>query len=148
MKDILWEIIMEDVMSMYNTKGTKRSTTRLIHECVGDDRTKQSFKEQCDINSIVAKGRARGFIEHINSRPAFYDDVSNVPSYQEALQIVIDADTAFMSLPAKVRERFGNDPGKMIDFIQDENNIKESRDLGLVKKEPENVNVVQPEVKP
>jgi len=97
-------------------------------------RTKQSFRAQCDINTIVARARTTGLVEHVNSRPPVYGDVSSIPDYQSALHVVIQAQDAFAALDSRVRERFHNDPALLMDFVRDPKNRDEAVFLGLVPK--------------
>ncbi|MEM1832092.1 MAG: hypothetical protein QXJ97_11255 [Desulfurococcaceae archaeon] len=94
--------------------------------------TKQSFKQEADINSIIARWRKTGIIDHLNPSQPRYGDFSNIPSYDEALNTVIAAESAFMTLPARVRKRFDNDPGYFLEFVQDPKNASELVELGLV----------------
>lgn len=107
---------------------------RTTSNTVGDSLTKQCFKEQCDINRIVSKYEQTGLLEHLNQRPGFFEDLTNVPDYRSALNKVIQAKEAFGMLPARTRERFSNDPGEMLGFLEDPANKEEAIKLGLVKK--------------
>ncbi|ETR80120.1 hypothetical protein [Chlamydia pneumoniae] len=51
--------------------------------------------------------------------------------YSEALNVVIEPQEQFESLPAKLRERFGNDPVVMLDFLSREENFEEAKKLGF-----------------
>lgn len=95
--------------------------------------TKQSFGEETDINSIVARfQKGQDISASVRERVAKYGDFSNVPSYQTALDFIVRSTGMFMSLDATVRERFFNDPGRMIAFLQDAKNYDEAVKLGLV----------------
>lgn len=94
--------------------------------------TVQSFKDECDINQIIARVLKGNDLQHVNSRAAKYGDFSNVPDYQSALDLVNRANGFFMEMSPQIRERFANDPAKMIDFLQDENNYDEAVKLGLL----------------
>lgn len=95
--------------------------------------TKQSFAEECDINCILERARQGMDISSaVNNRVALYGDFTSVPSYQDALDLVNRANGMFMSLDATVRERFANDPSRMIAFLQDVRNYDEAVKLGLV----------------
>lgn len=107
-------------------------------------RTVQASKNDCDINKIIARVAKGMDITHINQRAARYGDFSNVPSYQEALDLVSRAQGMFNSMSSKVRERFHNSPAEMIAFLQDESNREEAEKLGLVKKKEKPVPVVPP----
>lgn len=103
--------------------------------------TKQSFKDECDINIIIERVMRIGpdALSHLNQRMAQYGDVSSVPDYRSALDAVNRAQGMFMSLDAKVRERFGNDPAKFLDFCNDGRNYAEAVALGLIQAKPESV---------
>lgn len=98
--------------------------------------TVQSEKDETDINKIIAKVAKGGDLLHVNERVAKYGDFADVPSYQEALDYVSRAQGSFMAMSPQVRERFGNDPGKMILFLQDEKNYDEAVKLGLIVAKP------------
>lgn len=100
-------------------------------------RAKQEFKAECDINNIMAKYARSGLIEHVNRYQGQYGDFTEVVDYQEALNMVSQAQSAFMSLPASIRTRFENDPGKYLAFVQDPGNSEELVRMGLATKRPE-----------
>ena len=94
--------------------------------------TKQSFKDECDVNKIIARFEKTGMIEALNKKTPFYGDVSGLVDYHEALNKVVEVETLFNSMSAEVRERFSNDPEKMIAFLNDKKNEKEAIEMGLV----------------
>lgn len=98
--------------------------------------TRQSEKDDCDINVMMAKYQTTGVEPRSNPRAPQWGDFSNVPAYQEALDIVRQADDDFALLPAEVRERFGNNPTGMLRFLSDEANRDEAIKLGLVMPPP------------
>lgn len=100
-------------------------------------RAKQEFKAECDINTIMAKYAKTGLLEHVNRYQGQYGDFSEVVDYQEALNLVSQAQEAFQSLPASIRTRFENDPGKYLAFVQDPANSAELVKMGLAVKSPE-----------
>lgn len=93
--------------------------------------TQQSLEGETNINNIVKKYKQTG--ELPPTKQGFYGDVSNIPSYQQAVDIVRVGDTAFRSLPAKVRAEFNNDPGAMIEWLQNEQNRPRAIELGLIE---------------
>jgi len=99
----------------------------------GISKTKQSFKDECDINRIMARYAATGTLDFINRREAQFLDVSDI-DFQNAMQIVTQSREAFESLPSAIRERFANDPAKLLGFLSDESNREEAIKLGLVNK--------------
>lgn len=100
--------------------------------CDEPSMTKQSFVDECDINQIIDRARNGGSVDHLNARVPVYADVSNIPDYRSALDVVREADASFMALDAKVRERFANDPGRLLDFLKDPQNYDEGVKLGLL----------------
>lgn len=98
--------------------------------------TKQSEKDACDINNIVRMHMRNG------EDPARYPvllsasvaDFSEVGDYHSALNEVVAAQEAFYSLPAELRTRFDNDPGKLLDFINDDRNRDKAIEYGLIPK--------------
>lgn len=112
----------------------------------GRSLTKQAFKNQVNINTIMAKYRKTGMIEHVNGEQPFYGDVSDIKSYQDACNIVAKAEELFYGMSSDIRKRFENDPAKLIAFLQDEKNLDEARQLGIVAPAP--VAAVPPVVVP
>lgn len=111
---------------------------RLELDCsvAGPSLTKQSFAGDTDINKIIAKFEKTGMIEHVNRRQPFYGDVSEYRGYQESLEMVREAQELFNNMSANIRERFENDPVKMIEFLDNPANLQEAIDLGMVLPDP------------
>lgn len=95
--------------------------------------TKQSFKDECDINNILKRYEKTGSLPSMILENPQYGDYSDVPSYQDALHIVMKAEDQFSSLSAKLRERFDNDPAKFLAFADDPKNKEEMDELGLTR---------------
>lgn len=100
--------------------------------CPEESLTKQSFADECDFNAVMSRWERTGVIEHVNASPPQYADVSDLVDYQTALNTVMSARTAFDGLPSAVRERFGNNPGALLAFLNDPNNRDEGVSLGLI----------------
>lgn len=98
-------------------------------------KTQQSFREEVDINTIVRRFRLTGSMPPARSVPQ-YGDFSQVTDFQTALNELRRSQEVFMSLPARIRERFANDPGRLLDFVGDPESLEEARKLGLVPKAP------------
>lgn len=95
-------------------------------------RTKQAFKNECDINQILAKYQKTQMLTHVNSHQGNYGDFSNATDYQTALNSVMAANEAFMGLSSTIRSRFNNNPASFIDFISDDQNYDEAFKLGIL----------------
>lgn len=95
--------------------------------------TQQNFKRECDINNIMKKFHKTGLVDHVSTYQGDYSDISSVPSFQDALNIVQSAQEAFDSLPSSIRKKFANDPAAFLEFVHDPQNADEMIDLGLRK---------------
>lgn len=95
--------------------------------------TKQSFRDECDINVIMKKWEKTGVIDHVRDIQGQYGDFTDVKDYRSALDAVIQAQEAFDGFPAELRARFSNDPAQFLDFVQDPSNMEEMISLGLAE---------------
>lgn len=98
---------------------------------VEPSRTVQASKDECDVNMIMAKYQRTGLISHVSRYEGKYEDVASALPYQEALNIVMEADTVFKSLPSSLRSQFNNNPGEFLQFVQNPDNAQAMLDLGL-----------------
>lgn len=98
----------------------------------GFGRTKQSFKDECDINNILKRFQKTGVLDFVNKHAAQYGDVIGA-DFQSAMNIIAQANSMFADLPAHLRTRFENDPAQFLDFVADEKNRPEALELGLLK---------------
>jgi phage internal scaffolding protein len=103
--------------------------------CPDPSLAQQQFREECDINRILERFNVTGQLPVVPLPPEF-GDFSGVFDYQTALNSVLDAQEAFDALPARVRERFANDPAAFVDFCLDEANKGELAELGLLDSSP------------
>lgn len=94
-------------------------------------RTKQAFKDECDINQIMARYLATGVLDHARDVGARYADVTTL-DYQEAQNLIAEAASAFASLPSALRGQFDNDPAVLLDWVHDPANLDEAVELGFI----------------
>lgn len=133
------------------TKITARSrhdeyTDEGIKCTLAEKVTKESFTDACDINKIIERIARTGVFPESTQKQ--YLDVSNIPDYQGALSVVLNAQAQFMSLDAAVRNRFQNDPAQFIEFATNAENQDELIKLGLATKREEKPAIVKPDAKP
>lgn len=138
----------------FNGNGEMYSGPYVPRERVGldassDGITRQEFAAECDINVLMARYEATGVLNHYARSEPMYFDASDVPDLAQALAIVAHAEDAFMTLPAKTRAEFDNDPVRFVKFAQDEANVEKMREWGLaapakVPDAPMRVEVVNP----
>lgn len=76
----------------------------------------QHFAAEVDINTIV---RRFGLTRELPAGPAggFFGDFTGVTDYESAVEAVERAREGFFALPAAERERFGNDPGRLVEYM-------------------------------
>lgn len=94
--------------------------------------TKQSFKDETDINFIIRKYHKTGIVEHVRRHQGRYGDFTNI-DFHEAMNAVAEARSMFESLPANVRKEFDNDPGVFLSFAEDPANLDRMVELGLAE---------------
>lgn len=95
--------------------------------------TQQEFAEETDINYIAERYGLNGTIPQVLELPR-YGDFTGLFDYQSAQNAVIEGKRQFMTLPAKVRARFQNDPQQLLTFLEDPENREEAIAIGLVEK--------------
>lgn len=93
--------------------------------------TQQSFASQVDINNIVKRAMQTGSLPEGTSFSLRFGDASTLPDFLEAQIIVASANEAFAQMPSELRDRFNNDPVKLLAFMSDEKNLDEAVKLGL-----------------
>lgn len=109
------------------------SPLRVDHHNTEPSMTDVGAQDECDINLLLERFNRTGVLEHTNTRQPQYGDFTNIPSLRESMQQVINAEALFMELPAKLRERFKNDPFEFLEYANDPDNIPEMTKLGLIK---------------
>jgi len=124
-------------MSMNNKKP--KAKTALASG--GPGKTKQASAAEADINNIIARYQKTGMAPVTDAQRGSFRDVSRIGSYADVLRQVTAANEGFRRLPSKIRSRFGNDPARLIEFLQDDRNGEEAVRLGLATKVEEEVPV-------
>lgn len=124
---------------------------RIVANTEGPSMTRQEFADECDVNMLMARYEKTGVFPFPdgNASPR-YLDLSDIPDFQTAMQVMIDANAAFMSLPATVRREFDNDPAKFVDYASDPEHLEQLREWGLAPpapavEPPAKVEIVNPE---
>jgi hypothetical protein len=114
----------------YKTNGLDRS----VHEVApgGPSLTRQEFRDECDINTIMA--RYDGFLADPMRQvrdPVYYDFTTMPNNLLDAMDVMAKGMAAFMTLPATVRREFDNDAAAFVDFASDPVNLPQMRTWGL-----------------
>ncbi len=101
----------------------KRAETGFLSK--GESRTKQSFKDESDINRVLDRSIRGASLAHLKEHEGTYGDFSEFDENTfEAMQNRIgDAKSLFFDLPAELRSEFDNNPGKFFGFVNNPANI-------------------------
>lgn len=115
----------------------ERRSVKLV--CNDSSRTKQAFKDECDVNKIMKKFKKVMGVDYLTQYNGYaggqFGDFSQVTDYRTALEQVRIAEDIFMQLPAMVRKQFDNDTAQFLDYCQDSNNLGQLEEWGLVEKQ-------------
>jgi len=117
------------------TRSPGRRYTRVTTPILQPSLTKQSFKSQCNIDTILANYKKTGVITHANKTQPQYGDFLQAADYQLYQNKILQAQDAFNSIPSNIRAEFDNDPQKFLEFAQNPENIDAMRELGLAAPE-------------
>lgn len=101
--------------------------------------TQQHFKDDCDINTIIARYQVTGLLTDPNvqaqgvNRTPLFGDFSELPhDYASAQNFIMEANEQFMNLPSTVRAHFHDDPGDLLRAFDDSSRHQELVDLGII----------------
>lgn len=120
---------MSNFISAYGPK------TKVAITFEGKGRTRQSFKAECDINTIMARFKKTGVMDFTSRYQPRYADVT-AADFTKSMHVVAEARSMFFAMPAHIRDRFENKPEAFLEFVQNPNNKEEARALGLLRPEP------------
>lgn len=127
-----------EVMQTLNFSGrlVKRFKTTLS----GVSKTQQQYKDECDINWIVAHNPSDdvNLIIEKNAKAATYGSVNDYETVLEHLDKVAQTRSYFEELPSNIRSQFGNDFKTFLIESQDKNCFDKFVNAGIyegIKKE-------------
>lgn len=104
------------------------------HDPEETSKTKQEFKDDCDINRILAKYQRTGALSHFAKYAPQYGEF-NALDLQSAQNLLINARKMFDELPSNVRAIVST-PAGFLDFVQDPKNAEKMAELGLKASPP------------
>jgi len=126
----LYEIKHSPPKTHYRTAYGPRQ--RLSIAFPENGRTKQEFKNECDINTIMARFDKTGILAFTNRFQPQYGDATGI-EFQNSMETIAAGRSMFQELPSAIRARFQNDPARFLDFVHDERNAEEMREMGLLR---------------
>lgn len=94
--------------------------------------TDGSHKKLCDIHNIINQYDKTGLLNHINQNTPQEIDHTQLPTFQEALNLTTQINQQFDQLPNNIKKRFKNKEG-LHDFISNPKNYPEAEKLGLIQ---------------
>lgn len=101
----------------------------------GKNITQQQFKDDCDINKIMARFVKTGVLEHVRqNNPEGEYGFASSDTFRDSMEIVADANSMFESLPSAIRNEFENDPAKFLEFAENPENLPQMQEMGLANK--------------
>lgn len=124
-------------------KERENGRLRVMLDTGQESRVEQHHKDSVNVNKIIAKYRKTGLFPHRTDVPR-YGDFSSVDDFHGAQNRIRQAEEDFLKLPAEIRKRFDNDPGELVEFVNDPQNAEEAIRLGLLPN-PENAAPAEPQ---
>jgi len=119
----------------YNTDSDSVSRETGISCTQEENLTSQEFTEDADINTIVRRFGLTGELPGDWKAPQT-GDFTHITDFQTALNMVKATEEKFMEMPARLRERFHNNPQHLLSFLDNDENREEAQRLGLLKEIP------------
>ncbi len=92
-----------------------------------DGRTKQCFKDECNINKIMARAEKAGTISHLQKFEGIYADYSDFDFFEQTQKLTKGREV-FDALPAELRREFGQSPAAFFNYVNDPANVDDLRE--------------------
>lgn len=109
----------------------KNGTLKIVSWNPEPSMTQQHFKEDVEINSIISRWKKTGQPPQTYGTSGVYADLSELPSFEQAMNTIVTGKNAFDALPSNIRERFSHDPQKLMEFLNDPENDSEAIKMQL-----------------
>lgn len=84
----------------------------------GPGKTKQAFKDECDINRILQRAQKTGTVSHLAKHQAVYGDFANF-DFERNLNAITRGREIFDDLPSELRKEFHQNPGEFFRYVND-----------------------------
>lgn len=128
----------EKVITEIKDKDGNVIRRRVQHFFTEKNPAKQSFKDQCDVNKMLAQYDKTGDPTplRINDNAGQWGvDAPDAIDFKEAMDTVAEAKSMFEELPSKTRDFFENDPGKYLEFVNNPENSDAMVEMGLATRQ-------------
>lgn len=120
--------------------GKYSKSSKLV--CTEKEITIQSAANNTNINNIIRKAYKTGMIP-VTARQPMFADFSAITDYTEAQIRVQEAKEAFMTLPADLRLKHGNNPAQFIQWAEGASQA-ELIEAGILENPDKQPNTVAP----
>lgn len=114
-------------MIIHSAYGERAKTIKYIP---GKSRTKQSMKDETNINFIIDQYNKTGSLEHLKKYEGQYAQFDSI-DFHTAMNVVVEAEQMFDELPSSIRSKFQNDPGQFLDYATNKENHEGMVEMGL-----------------
>lgn len=94
----------------------------------------QHFKDECDINTIIAHFQETGVMPSGQREPLFGDFAGIPQDFMSAQNLFDEAQERFYSLSSDLRKEFNNNPAELLQFMANPMNADKAFELGLINK--------------
>ncbi len=91
-----------------------------------DGRTKQSFRDETDINKILHRAQKAGTLSHLEKYEGTYGDFADFDFLEANIQIAKGGEI-FDALPSEIRQEFRHSPAAFFEYVNDPANIDDLR---------------------
>ncbi len=85
-------------------------------------RTKQSQKDECDINKLLERSARQGGLSHLDKYQAKYEDYSNY-DFEEHTNKIAEMASCFEQLPGETKREFHQSPDEYFAFVTNPENV-------------------------
>lgn len=103
-------------------------------KCLDKSLTQQHLAEETDINWIVKRYAQTGEVPQHQLPPLNSDFAANL-TFEQSMNLIVEARESFDALPSEIRTRFHNNPAEFVDFMSDAKNGDQIREMGLYNEE-------------
>ncbi len=92
--------------------------TKQVQPKYTDGRTKQSFKDETDINKIMQRAQKTGTISHLAKYQGVYGDFAEFDFNEQQIKLAQGREV-FDALPSELRKEFNQSPADFFEYVND-----------------------------
>ena len=115
-------------MSQY-THDTGEPIPARTYDGEQDIRTKQAFKDECDVNRLLQRFQKDGAMSHLEAYGQEYGEYSTF-DFHAQMEKLRRGNEIFAQLPSEIRSgEFENDPGRFFEYVNNPENVQRLPEL-------------------